>query len=339
MTIIKRLIIILFISSLTASISAQSLERGQTQSWNPARTWVFAVGILEFEHGDSWDSFPKEGRKDAELVDFFRQSGVPYNQILFIKDREATRERIERSMARFLSKANEGDLLIFYYTGHGAQDDDTGKVYFASYDADDDLQRTAWSVSSIFNTIERNFRGSRALVIADCCYSGALADEAARRRSLISYAVLTSARADSLSTAEWTFTDALIRGLRGSAKLDRNRDGEIELSELARYERSRMWSQEGQLPTFKTTGNFSPEMILADVATKSASRLNERVEVEWEGQWYAATILEVRGAKYRIHYEGYGTEWDEWVDDSRLRTTSRITPAGRRMSQYESSHG
>lgn len=321
MKTIKRFIIILFISSLGASVSAQSLDRGQAQSWNPQRTWVFAVGILEFEHGDSWNSFPKEGRKDAELVDFFREAGVPHDQILFIKDREATRERIQRAMTRFLSKANEGDLLIFYYTGHGAQDDATGKTYFASYDADDDLQRTAWSVPSIFNTIERNFRGSRALVIADCCYSGALADEAVRRRSSISYAVLTSARSDSLSTAEWTFTDALIRGLRGNAKIDRNGDGEIELSELARYERSRMLSLEGQVPTFKTTGDFSPEMIMADVATRSSSHVTERVEVEWEGKWYPATILEVRGSKYRIHYLGYGSEWDEWVDDSRLRST------------------
>ena len=336
---IKRLIIVLFISSTGATLWAQSLERGKTQSWNHARTWVFAVGILEFEHGDSWDSFPKEGRKDAELVEFFRQAGVPRDQILFLKDREATKERIQRAMARFLSKANEGDMLIFYYTGHGAQDDATGRVYFASYDADDDLARTAWSVPSIFNTIERNFRGSRALVIADCCYSGALADEAARRKSSVSYAVLTSARSDSLSTAEWTFTDALLRGLKGSAKLDRNRDGEIELSELARYERSRMWSKEEQVPVFKTTGDFSPEMIMADVADRGETHESERVEVEWEGRWYPATILEVRGAKYRIHYLGYGSEWDEWVDATRLRSTSKIEPSGRRLNQYESSRG
>ena len=264
---------------------------------------------------------------------------MPRDQILFIKDREATKDRIQRALARFLAKANEGDMLIFYYTGHGAQDDDTGKIYFASYDADDDLQRTAWSVPSIFNTIERNFRGSRALVIADCCYSGALADEAARRKTSISYGVLTSARSDSLSTAEWTFTDALLRGFRGSAKIDRNKDGEIELSELARYERSRMWSQEEQVPVFKTTGNFSPEMILADVANRSTSRVNGRVEVEWEGQWYPATILEVRGAKYRIHYLGYGSDWDEWVDGARLRSTSSAIPASRRLSFSESSAG
>ena len=201
---IKRLIVILFLSSLAASASAQVVGRDRSQEgWNPSRTWVFAVGILEWQHSDSWDSFPKEGRKDAELVEFFRGAGVPRDQILFIKDRDATKERIQRLMTRHLSRASEGDMLIFYFTGHGARDDETGTVYFANYDADDDLARTAWSVPSIFNTIERNFRGSRALLIADCCYSGALADEALRRRSSIAYAALTSSRSNSLSTAEW----------------------------------------------------------------------------------------------------------------------------------------
>jgi hypothetical protein len=313
----KSLKVVLF--SLLLCVSAEAGQLESNRGWEPTRTWVVAVGILEFQHGDSWDSFPKAGRKDTELVEFFRQAGVPRDQILFLKDREATRSRIQRAMAQFLERANEGDLLVFYYTGHGARDDD-GITYFATYDADDDLAQTAWSVPSIFKIIERNFRGSRALLLADCCYSGALADEALRRRSPIAYAALTSAQSDSLSTAEWTFTEALLSAFRGNAKIDRNRDGEIELSELARYERSRMWSKEGQLPTFKTSRDFSQEMVLADVGHSTQTRADaRRVEVEWEGDWYPATILEVRGAKYRIHYLGYGAEWDEWVTGARMR--------------------
>src|SRR2546421_12253066 len=102
-------------------------------------------------------------------------------------------------MARQLVRAQEGDMLIFYFTGHGAQDE-AGATYFANYDADgDNLAQTALSVKSIFNLIERNFKGTRVLLTADCCYSGALAVEAARRRTQIAYAVLTSAGSDSLS--------------------------------------------------------------------------------------------------------------------------------------------
>jgi hypothetical protein len=337
MTSLKRFLIILFLISFGASISAQVAERAQSQGWNPSRTWVFAVGILEWQHSDSWDSFPKEGRKDAELVEFFRGAGVPRDQILFIKDRDATKERIQRLMARHLSRASEGDMLIFYFTGHGARDEETGTVYFANYDAGDDYARTAWSVPSIFNTIERNFKGSRALLIADCCYSGALADEALRRRTSIAYAALTSSRSNSLSTAAWTFTETLLRGLRGNAKIDRDQDGEIELSELARYENSRMRSVEGQATSFAATRNFPSDLIVAEVSNRTTSHVSERVEVEWQGEWYPATVLEVRGAKYRIHYLGYGSDWDEWVDGARLRSTSSVTPAGRRLSFSESS--
>jgi uncharacterized caspase-like protein len=288
-----------------------------------------AIGILEWQHNDSWDSFPKAGRRDAELVEFFKQAGVPQDQILFLKDREATKERIQRGMARLLSRASEGDMLIFYFTGHGAQDDN-GATYFASYDADDDFAQTALSVRSIFDTIERNFRGSRVLLTADVCYSGALAIEAARRRTSIAYAVLTSSRYDSVSTANWTFTEALLSGFRGNPKVDQNLDGEIELSELAHYARARMWSLEEQRTAFTTTRDFPPEMGLVEVKRKPASRMNERVEVEWEGDWYAATILEAKGLKYKIHYTGYGADWDEWIDAARLRRTQSTTPTSRK---------
>lgn len=324
MSKIKRLIIILFLSAL--GVSAQGVARAQAR-WEPTRTWVVAIGILEWQHGEMWDSFPKAGRKDAELVEFFKQAGVPQDQILFLKDREATKERVERLMARHLARAQEGDMLIFYFTGHGAQDDD-GTTYFASYDAGDDLSQSALSVPSIFRIIERNFKGARVLLTADCCYSGALAVEAARRRTSIAYAALTSSRYDSLSTANWTFTEALLRAFKGNAKVDRNQDGEIELSEMALYAKARMWSQEEQRTTFTTTRDFSPEMRLAEVAKSVNSRMNERVEVEWENEWYPATILEVKGSKYKIHYLGYGAEWDEWVEAARLRRRPGITSAG-----------
>jgi hypothetical protein len=324
MSNLKRLVIILFLSALGAS--AQVVGREADQNWQPSRTWVVAVGILEWQHSDSWDSFPQAGRKDAELVEFFKQAGVPQNQILFLKDREATKERIQRSMARLLARAQEGDMLIFYFTGHGAQDE-RGATYFANYDADDDFAQTAWSVRSIFDTIERNFRGSKVLLTADCCYSGALANEAARRKTSISYAVLTSSRSNSLSTANWTFTEALLSGFRGNAKADQNLDGEIELSELAHYARARMWSVEEQRTAFTTTRDFSPEMGLVEVWKRGNSRLRERVEVLWEDDWYPATILEVRGAKYKIHYDGYDAQWDEWIDAARLRRRPTITPA------------
>lgn len=45
----------------------------------------------------------------------------------------------------------------------------------------------------------------------------------------------------------------------------------------------------------------------------------DRVEVEWKGSWFPATILERRGDRWLIHYDRFGDEWDETVDRERIR--------------------
>lgn len=51
----------------------------------------------------------------------------------------------------------------------------------------------------------------------------------------------------------------------------------------------------------------------------SAHRVGEAVEVIWQGKWYDASIIEARHGLYKIHYTGWDTSWDEWVEPSRIR--------------------
>ncbi len=51
----------------------------------------------------------------------------------------------------------------------------------------------------------------------------------------------------------------------------------------------------------------------------SRYKVGAHVRVEWHGKPYAASILEVLpGERYRVHYDGYGPEWDETVDQTRI---------------------
>lgn len=44
-----------------------------------------------------------------------------------------------------------------------------------------------------------------------------------------------------------------------------------------------------------------------------------RVRVDWHGKAYSATILSVLGGeRYRVRYDGFGPEWDETIDASRI---------------------
>ena len=46
----------------------------------------------------------------------------------------------------------------------------------------------------------------------------------------------------------------------------------------------------------------------------------QQVKVEWNGGWWDAIIKEIHGGKYFIHYVGFDSSWNEWVDDSRIKT-------------------
>ena len=49
-------------------------------------------------------------------------------------------------------------------------------------------------------------------------------------------------------------------------------------------------------------------------------KIGERVKVEWHGHYYNAVVVGVVGPeRYRVHYEGYGNEWDENVGRKRIQ--------------------
>lgn len=43
------------------------------------------------------------------------------------------------------------------------------------------------------------------------------------------------------------------------------------------------------------------------------------IEVKWGGTWFPATILKTENQKTLIHYDGWGSNWDEWVTSDRIR--------------------
>jgi hypothetical protein len=44
------------------------------------------------------------------------------------------------------------------------------------------------------------------------------------------------------------------------------------------------------------------------------------VDVEWRGTWYPASVIEVKPqGRYKIHYDGYDSSWDEIVGPDRIR--------------------
>jgi hypothetical protein len=337
---------------------------GGPAQWAPAKTWVFAVGVLAYPEGQAW---PEEGRRDAEMIKELAARGVPAPQITFIKDRQATLAAVRKSFDALLATAPADATLWFYFAGHGTRRD-SGVTEFSLYDA-------KWPIPELFSAIERRFAGNTALLFADCCYSGALGTEAMLRAGRVSYGAITSSLACSVSTGSWTFTECLLAGLRGAIPLDADGDGVISFAELARFAEREMAFNNGQLSTFVTANGFDPGLVLASGVRRAHPLVGEyvearwtdgewypgrieqvdgdkcsirwagyreheieeipksdirpfvpqqhragtRVEAEWEGSWYPATVLTARWGMHLVHYDAFEPVWDEWVSTDRIR--------------------
>lgn len=307
--------LLLFQPIVVRSVAGKSVRNVQAEL-DPRKTWVFVVGLLEWKDSETFGSFPKENRRDAELVTELRGKGIPADHIVYLPDRVATTRRIQTELNAMLAKTRPDDFLFLYYCGHGYEDGNA--TYFASYDVGD--RQKGWRVSSIFEAINARFAGSRVFLTADCCLSGALATQAGKQPSRIAYAALASTTDVDSSTERWTFTESLLAGLRGNPCLDANRDGVISLAETARFARDEMKLAEDQTAPFVATGGFDRGMPFA-VAGRSTGTC-DRYWVTTKDGTYAARIVESNGKRARVHYIGYPDNEDEWVSRTNVRPLS-----------------
>ena len=288
--------------------------------WNPAKSWVFAVGVLEFDK-KSLATWPDAGRMDAVMIDAYAKRGVPADHIVFIKNKDATKANLTRSFNDMLAKIGADETLIFYYAGHGGRDytDDKRPSWLVTYDT-----KSSWPVAEVFDTIEKRFKGANVLMTADCCHSGSIAIEAARHAGRIDAGVLASSHATSRSTGNWTFTQCIVDMLNGNPALDFDGNGSITFSEASRYCEEEMAFYEGQLSCSTAKGHFGPELVMARTVGPKKERAGELCEAQDENKWWKVKVLDSKKNQVFVTWLGWDKKYDRWIDVKLLRP---YTPA------------
>jgi hypothetical protein len=279
--------------------------------------------VLKFE-SEALHGWPEKDRKDADLIRVLRSRGVPEDHIVFLKNEEATLAHIRTEFDRLLARGVPGDTLLFYYAGHGGRSyrGPARPVHFVPYD-----NAQGWPVSEIVGRIEEKFKGAQVLLTADCCHSGALAEEAARTGGGIACATLTSARASARSTGQWTFTQCLVDLFDGRGKVDLDHDGLITLAEGAQFADLKMAFHEAQRSTFASSEAFPEKFIVSRAAAPAAGESTiERGEGWWQGKWYPVEIVAGSGCRYRVTWPGWDKSYDAWLTPAELRARAPDAP-------------
>jgi hypothetical protein len=290
------------------------------EDWDPAKTRVFAIGVLSFQD-KKLGTWPDEGRLDAVMVEQLKKRGVPEANITFLKNTEATFDNCTAKLDAALAAAAADETLMFYYAGHGSRDFnvESRPVSMICYDSMPKKPKSYWALKDVVATIEKNFKGTNVLLMSDCCHSGAFMEEVKSLESTKKkYGVLVSVQPGSRSTGNWTYTQCLIDMFSGNACLDSDANGTVSFSEGAAWVEAEMAFFEEQLSCSYTRG-YSDATTMAKAGEKKPARVGERCEGEEEGKWYKVKILDAKDGKFFVHWLGWESKWDAWVDEKRLR--------------------
>jgi hypothetical protein len=85
---------------------------------------------------------------------------------------------------------------------------------------------------------------------------------------------------------------------------------------------------------FAVSAAFIAIGLYASSASAATCAVGDKAHVLWKGTWYPASVLKAKGTECFIHYDGYGSNWDEWVGPDRIRVTSSGAPTPTMASAF-----
>ncbi len=206
-----------------------------------ARIWAVVVGISIYRHQPSLQYTDNDAFRIYSFLKSPEGGALPDDQLRILVDEEATRQNVLRIMQEVLLRADENDVIIFYFSGHGIAG------AFLPTDYDGTFSKLAHA--EIMDIMKRSHARLK-LLLGDACYSGSLTQVKAPNQLTDLYAQLTpeqsgialllSSRSEEISLEDsylrsGVFSYYLIRALKGIA--DRNADGIVTLEEVYNYVR------------------------------------------------------------------------------------------------------
>lgn len=193
-----------------------------------ARTFVLSAGVSNYG-GRANDL--RNPSNDAKA--FKELMSLQTNDITLLTSKYATKANILEKLSAICNRAQKGDRVVFFFSGHGA-DDGT----FCAYDAN-------VPYSDVVRVLEKS-QASEIICYFDACFAGKVQNvkgapdpgwtKAVKSKDNTIFFVSSrpnETSRDGVAFRAGYFTQALLKGLRGKA--DRNNDKSITVHELFSY--------------------------------------------------------------------------------------------------------
>lgn len=241
-------------------------EHVAVDSDDKVKIWAVVVGVARYAHMPVL----KYTDDDAYHIYAFLKSpeggALPDEQIKVLIDDDATRSNIIRSMRQVLLQADENDVVLLYFSGHGLP----GSFLPVDFDGfNNKLQHED------LNELFKESKAKHKICLADACHSGSLmAMRAPLDGTLQKYykafeesdggtALLLSSKGDEYSLEDkglrqGIFSHFLIRGLKGEADNDKNKI--VTISELYDFVYSNVRRYTGNAQTPTISGKYDHQM-------------------------------------------------------------------------------
>ena len=187
-----------------------------------ARTiYVLSVGIAHYEHIRDLKKTEMDATSVAELYK------THTSHVTLLLGARATHANILAQLRQVCSQASEGDVLVFFFSGHG------GKGGLCAYDTrNEQTMVTYCEIQQVVKTCRAN---NKQLYI-DACFSGGLRSSSASTSASAETSFtdtqgvmlfLSSRTGETSQENPWAangfFTQYLLRGMQGAADTDANR--------------------------------------------------------------------------------------------------------------------
>jgi uncharacterized caspase-like protein len=254
--------------------------------------WAVVIGVSEYQ--DNRIPGLRYGERDAQTLYQWLTAAdggrfAPDDTKLLL-GREATLRNMKEALNEWLRRAQPEDLVLIYFSGHGAPEspDHSENLFLLPYDTDSDkIASTAFPMWDIETALKRFIQARKVVVITDACHAGGVGDAYAGRKgisiednrvnqglqSLASVndgvAVITSAGSRQLSqeSERWgnghgVFTYCLLKGLQGGA--DYNKTGRVTLGELIPYVSEQVRRETNGAQSPEVAGKFDPALSMGN---------------------------------------------------------------------------